>query len=94
MTKCNELLCALKDAEVQAKDKKCCKMITTIMAVVGIVVVVAGVAFAVYKFITRNKEEENLWDDIDEEDSFVELELVYPEEDNAQQTEVQTEEEE
>ena len=52
MTKMNELLATIKKDE-----KQCCKM-KTIFAIVGAVVVIAGIAFAVYKFLTRYKEEE------------------------------------
>ena len=57
------------------------KLIKTVFAVVGILVVVAAIAFAVYKFFTKCKceEEEFVCDDtFEDEESCIELEFVCP----------------
>lgn len=57
------------------------KLIKTVFAVVGILVVVAAIAFAVYKFFTKCKceEEEFVCDDTFEDgESCIELEFVCP----------------
>ena len=59
------------------------KLIKTVFAVVGILVVVAAIAFAVYKFIVKckGKDEEYLYDDtFEDEESCIELEFSAPEE--------------
>ena len=61
------------------------KLIKTVFAVVGILVVVAAIAFAVYKFITKCKceEEEFVCDDtFEDEESCIELEFVCPSEED------------
>ena len=73
------------------------KLIKTVFAVVGILVVVAAIAFAVYKFITKCKceEEEFVCDDtFEDEESCIELEFVCPAEEEApaEAEEVTTEE--
>lgn len=82
MTKMNELLATMKKDE-----KQCCKM-KTIFAIVGAVVVIAGIAFAVYKFLTKRKEAEccECGCDCDcdgectcESDNCIEIELTDPE---------------
>ena len=73
------------------------KLIKTVFAIVGILVVVAAIAFAVYKFITKCKceEEEFVCDDtFEDEESCIELEFACPKEDEAAPEEpVQAEEE-
>ena len=67
----------------ECKEKKQDNTIAMIMAIIGIVVVVAGVAFAVYKFITKrkaNKELQEMLDDMDEEEALIDIEFTYPEE--------------
>lgn len=62
------------------------KLIKTVFAVVGILVVVAAVAFAVYKFITKCKceDEEFLYDDtFEDEEACIELDFACPTEDEA-----------
>ena len=62
------------------------KLIKTVFAVVGILVVVAAIAFAVYKFITKCKceDEEFACDDtFEDEESCIELEFVCPTEEEA-----------
>ena len=78
-------------------DEKCCNTMKVIMAVIGVIVVVAAIAFAVYKFITRCKSEEDCCDCADlfeEEESCIELEFACPKEDEeAPEEPVQAEEE-
>ena len=67
------------------KEKKNDNTIGMIMAIVGIIVVVAGVAFAVYKFVSKRKAAKKLAEECnctECEDSLIELEFTYPEEDN------------
>ena len=62
------------------------KLIKTVFAGVGILVVVAAVAFAVYKFITKCKceDEEFLYDDtFEDEEACIELDFACPTEDEA-----------
>lgn len=95
MTKGKELLTMCHNTE--CKEKKCCNTIAVVMAVIGVIAVVAGVAFAVYKFITNNKKTEEKIDADDyfeDEESCIELEFVYPEDDEVVPVEAQTEEEE
>ena len=85
MTKMDELVALVKKAEVKAKEEKCSKAIKTALAVIGIIVVVAAIAYAVYKCITKCTDEEEcgcaeLYED---EESCIELEFVYPEEEEA-----------
>ena len=70
------------------------KLVKTVFAVVGILVVVAAVAFAVYKFIARCKCEEELAcdDTFEDEESCIELEFVCPTEDEAIPAEAEEEE--
>ena len=71
---------------IKKLDEKCCNTMKLIMAVIGVIVVVAAIAFAVYKFITRCKPEEDCCDCADlfeEEESCIELEFVCPKEDEA-----------
>ena len=79
----------------ECKEKKQDNTIAMIMAIVGIVVVVAGVAFAVYKFISKRREDKELQqmlDAMEEEDSLIDIEFTYPEEDT-QDTSLTEEEE-
>lgn len=79
----------------ECKEKKQDNTIAMVMAIVGIVVVVAGVAFAVYKFISKRREDKELQEMLDameEEDSLIDIEFTYPEEDT--QDTLLTEEEE
>ncbi len=83
MTKMDELVTAVKKAEAKAKDEKCCKTLSTVLTIIGVLVVVAAVAFAVYKFITRCKENEcdcdcECEDIFEDEESCIELEFVCP----------------
>ncbi len=81
---------------MECKEKKHDNTIAIVMTVVGIVAVVAGVAFAVYKFITKRKEAKELLELDDyavDEDSVIELEFAYPEEEHAA-TDAATKEEE
>lgn len=79
----------------ECKEKKQDNTIAMIMAIIGIVVVVAGVAFAVYKFITKRKAQKECFeaDDYEEDDALIELEFTYPNEEEVP-VEVLTEEEE
>lgn len=81
----------------ECEEKKCCKVIAAVMVVIGIIAVVAGVAFAVYKFITNSRKTEEKIEDEDyfeDEESCIELEFVYPEDDEVVPAEAQIEEEE
>ena len=68
--------------ECNCNEKKQDNTIAMIMAIIGIVVVVAGVAFAVYKFITKRKEEKEFEEMLDamDDDACIELDYDYPEE--------------
>ncbi len=73
---------------LECKEKKHDSTIAIVMAVIGIVAVVAGVAFAVYKFITQKRAEKELFemdDYVEDEDSIIELEFTYPEEENIEE---------
>lgn len=86
MTKMDELVALVKKAELKAKEEKCSKAIKTVMAVIGVIVVVAAIAFAVYKCITKCKVEEDECDcaeTFEDEESCIELEFVYPAEEEA-----------
>lgn len=67
----------------ECKEKKQDNTIAMIMAIIGILVVIAGVAFAVYKFITKRKAEKECFeaDDFEEDDALIELEFTYPNDD-------------
>lgn len=81
MTKMNELISKMKKAE----EEKSCNKMKTVLAIIGVIVVVAAIAFAVYKFITRCKKDEEICeceDFFEEEDSCIELEFVSPEAEN------------
>lgn len=77
-------------------EKKNDNTIAIVMTVIGIIAVVAGVAFAVYKFITKRKAAKELMDECDCtecDESLIELEFTYPEEEK-DSVEIPTEEEE
>ena len=78
----------------ECKEKKQDNTIAMIMAIIGIVVVVAGVAFAVYKFITKRKAEKELFEmeDYEDDEALIELDFTYPDDEVSE--EVLTEEEE
>lgn len=72
------------------KDEKCCKVIKTVLTIIGVLVVIAGVAFAVYKFMTKCKKGacecdcDCECDDIfEDEESCIELEFACPTEEEA-----------
>jgi len=68
----------------ECKEKKQDNTIAMIMAIIGIVVVIAGVAFAVYKFITKRKAEKELFEeDYEDEDALIELDFVYPDDETS-----------
>lgn len=76
-------------------DDKTNKIIKTVFAIVGVAVAVAAVAFAVYKFITKEKAEEedcDYTDVFEDEESCIELEFVYPTEAEAVPAEASEEE--
>ncbi len=90
MIRVEELLAALKKEE-----KKQCDLVKTILAIVGVLVVIAGVAFAVYKFICKKHGCCDCDCDCDgecdcdcdcdgscdcDDDNCIEIELVSPEE--------------
>lgn len=88
MTKMDELVAMVKKAEAKAKEEKCCKAIKTVLTVIGIVVVVAAIAYAVYKLVASLKKDEESFDDVDvcdDEDSCIELEFTFPEEEEAEE---------
>ena len=61
-------------------------LIKIVFAIVGILVVVAAIAFAVYKFITKCKCEEEEFvcnDTFEDEESCIELEFAGPTEEEA-----------
>lgn len=94
MTKMDELCALVKNAEAKVKEEKCSKAIKTALAVIGIIVVVAAIAFAVYKCITKCKQEEEEYeceDTFEDEESCIELEFVYPAEEEAVPAEAQEE---
>ena len=61
----------------ECKEKKHDNTIAMVMAIIGIVVVVAGIAFAVYKFITKRKAQKELAEAecYDDDDALIELEI-------------------
>ena len=79
----------------ECKENKKDNTIAMVMAIIGIVVVVAGVAFAVYKFITKRKEKKELEEILaamDEDDALIDIDFTYP--DDEVPVEFLTEEEE
>ncbi len=94
MTKMDELVALVKRAEAKAKEEECNKAIKTALAVIGIIVIVAAIAFAVYKFITKCKQEEAECDceeTFEDEESCIELEFVYPVDEEAVPAEAEEE---
>lgn len=94
MTKMDELVALVKRAEAKAKEEKCSKAIKTALAVIGLIVVVAVIAFAVYKCITKCKQEEeelDCEDSFEDEESCIELEFVYPADEDAVPVEAEEE---
>ncbi len=88
MTRMDELVTAVKKAEAKVEKEKCCKTIKTILTIIGVIVVVAAATFAVYKFITKCRENEAdcdcACDDIfEDEESCIELEFACPVEEEA-----------
>lgn len=85
MTKMDEFVALVKNAEAKVKEEKCSKAIKSALAVIGVIVVVAAIAFAVYKCITKCKREEECECEnaFEEEASCIELEFVYPAEEDA-----------
>lgn len=67
----------------ECKEKKQDNTIAMVMAIIGIVVVIAGIAFAVYKFISKRKAEKELFEMENQEDDegLIELDFVYPNDD-------------
>ena len=89
-----EVLTMVKKAEAKVKEEKCCKTIKTVLKVIGVLVVVAAVAFAVYKFITKCKQEEETCefeDAFEDEESCIELEFAYPTDEEAVPAEAEEE---
>ena len=67
----------------ECKEKKQDNTIAMVMAIIGIVVVVAGIAFAVYKFISKRKAQKECFemDDYEDDEALIELDFVYPNDD-------------
>ena len=79
---------------MKMKEEKCSKAIKTVMAVIGMIVVAVAIAFAVYKFITRCKPQEECCDCEDafeDEEACIELEFACPTEDEAVPAEAEEE---
>ena len=78
----------------ECNENKKDNTIAMVMAIIGIVVVVAGVAFAVYKFVSKRKAEKELFEaeDFEDDEALIELDFTYP--DDEVPVEVLTEEEE
>ncbi len=97
MTKMDEIVAMVKAADAKMKEEKCNKTIKTILAVIGVIVVVAAIAFAVYKFIMKCKENTDAAyaeceETFEDEESCIELEFVYPNEEEAVPAEAEEEE--
>ncbi len=97
MTKMDEIVAMVKAADAKVKEEKCSKAIKTVLAIVGAVVVVAAIAFAVYKFMMKCKANTEAAyaeceDTFEDEESCIELEFVYPSEEEAVPAEAEEEE--
>ena len=76
--KLDELIAATKLGELISKKeyehKKCCKKCSTIiidlLAIVGAVAAVAGIAYAVYRYFTPDYLEDFEDEDLDDDDDF------------------------
>ena len=73
MNKVEELIAATKLSELLHKkeeDEKCCKKVLWALAIIGAVAAVAGIAYAVYCFLTPDyleDFEEDFEDDFDDD---------------------------
>ncbi len=86
MMKMNELLTKLKKAE----EEKSCNKMKTVLAIIGVIVVIAAIAFAVYKFITKCKMDKECCEcdcACEEDDNCIEIEFVSPKEQDAAEEE-------
>ncbi len=86
MTNMESLVAMVKQAEAKAKEEKCSKAIKTLLAIIGVIVVTAAIAYAVYKLISCYKQKKDVCDDVDvceDEDSCIELEFTFPEDEDA-----------
>lgn len=78
LSKLTNLLGNVKQKEIVVKEKKtvCWKQV---LVIVSVVAAVAGVAFALYRYFTRDMEDDFM-DDFDDEDFFDEEETAEKEE--------------
>lgn len=70
----------LKDLVVVKKEKEECNVLVWILAIIGVIVAVAGIAYAVYRFINRNSLEEFEDEFEDEEDIYEDEEDIFEDE--------------
>ena len=89
MNKIDEILEILKSNVAKKEERKSCPIVW-ILAIVGAVVAVAGIAYAVYRYFSAEVEEE-LEDDFDEDfdDDFFEDEesdpIIIPKQETAEE---------
>ena len=75
MNKLDEILAQLKKQEAK-ENKKCRNVVLWVLAIIGCVAAVAGIAYAVYRFVTPDYLED-FEDDFDEDfDDYFEDEDV------------------
>ena len=79
MNKIDEILEIVKGNAAKKEDKKSCPIVW-ILAIVGAIVAVAAIAYAVYRYFNAEAAEEELEDDFDEDfdDDFFEDEESDP----------------
>ncbi len=94
MGKFEDLMDLVKLSELKKREEKNSNTLLIVLSVIGTVVVVAGIAFAVYKYVTACKGEKRAYelgegfDDSFDEEDLIELEFDYYDEDASEESEV------
>lgn len=60
------------------KEKKCCNPLLVVLSVLGVVLVIAAIAYGIYRYFTPDylEDYEDDFDDDDFDDDFIEDEVV------------------